>query len=456
MYNVPVQSTLVKHIALGTLSLLGILVASATVWFLFPKKQMQPEDLLPADRTVLFLHLKDAKDLPTLAAWFPILREVPPSPLLAAAALLALDRGEHAWVFFYRPSTAQRSPLLVQTSSPQALRFLRLPGEEASARSFLPLQRAPAYRAVRSGGNTDTRLFLGSPFLAREPSYALDALLPLRAPLHVHLGASGTTITSVTKDLPGREVLPMEIPLAFADPLLVFGTVHPAALLAHAHASLLPSVTVPFVAIARAMLRDLFGEDLSPAYDLLPLLGQSAILQIGPATGSGKTSILLQGAIDDRADTKRRLEMLHERFRETLPVNQVVSRSFEGDRSFEDVRQSESGTEVLQRTTQGWEMRETRHRGSRRVFVTALSGNRSILSTSSEAVDAFLDVRYGRLMLPPSAGPGIIQSGGRADALFLRGLLAFLLPDVLPPPLSGTYRWSVVRQHDRVTLTVRK
>ena len=266
--------------------------------------------------------------------------------------------------------------------------------------------------------------------------------------------ASGGILMFETKRGLPREAVSGSIPLAFEHPLLVIGDAAMSSTLARLSSALPAPLTEPITGALRAELQDLFGEDLSPTHDLLPLLKGNALLQLGK-NGSGTTAIFLEGSVTDRTATEARLSLLHLHFQEILPGSDEIHRTFEHGQTFDDLRESSGAVIQTTRHWNEWEIHETRSVQSGRHFVTALSSDRFLASTSGDAVDAFLQEKYGHRTLSLTPPGGIRIGGGLIDIDAMRDLITFFLPrGVSLPSMHGIYRWSVVQNGKHVTVRV--
>ncbi len=286
--------------------------------------------------------------------------------------------------------------------------------------------------------------------------HVLQGTLPLTNPFQVRMTASGTSLTMQTNSDTRHNPLSPVISYAFEHPILVLADAHPTATLVRLNITAVSSVSVPVQGWLRTTLHDLFGENLSPVHDVLPLLETKATIQLGRDEPTGPVKLLLEGTIDDRTETEQMLLRLEQHFLETLPLSEVRSRVFEDDMVFDDIRRSGSGSLQTTRTVGRWEVREIKHEATGRFLIVGLSDRSFILSTSASAVDAFINETHGRLALPV-VGPGRILGGGQADGSALQNFLQFFLPEgTTMPNLEGVQKWSVVENGGRTTVMFAK
>lgn len=240
------------------------------------------------------------------------------------------------------------------------------------------------------------------------------------------------------------------MPLAFADPTVVLILPEePAA--ADLLRLLRPSVRIPAEALLRQTLAELFGDELSPAYDLLPLLGKGTTLQI--ARGGGESSVfLLNGSMEDPQALDARLSRLQGLFADARPLVEQRQRTFDDGWTFHDVRVNPAAVERTERMLGGWRVQTTSHPESGKAMLSARDGNRYILTNDPAAFEAYAASTHGSLSLPFHGGSFL--AGGFVDLGAMRPLVEILAPDETGvPSMQGAFRWSLVRENEKMIVT---
>ena len=436
-----------KHIRQAliiSLSFAGVILAGAVVWLLYPMKQIRAEDLLPADKTILFLDLPRPEDLPTLAQWFPILREMPDPPP-RSAALVTPGNGRAEWIFFDAafPGTAPRAHA-------QNEEVLKLLGSGAA------LSAAADFRSLLSNDAAHTRLFLAPPSPLLPHPVILASLIALRAPLAAERTASGITLSTFTDGTQTHRALSPVLPLAFAHPTLVVAGSEAKQEVERIAALLPASVTLPMHGALQQSVAEFFGPDVSMTYDIIPLLEHTSILETGADPAMERSLFVLEGSLADQSKNKALMEKLRSAFVRTLPVSEQVHRTFEKGRTFDDIRANPDALGERTESVNGWDVHTVRSPQMNREFTTAHLAGRSVIGSSRTAVLAMLDGTGAVLRLPYSSA-GTIVAGGLADMDTLHDLLQFFLPSAITlPRTEGAYRWSVMEEGKIVRVMIER
>lgn len=434
------KRAVLRHVSIGLSTLAGAAIVLALVWLTYPSRQEQPEDLLPAEHTLLYARIAAQDDLAQLATWFPALDGVPKNPLPQAAALVRVSPQETAWITFDAPTGLHRAPSAHATNT-HALALLR---------TGPSLGNALTYRILRGSPQEGSLLYLADA-RAAHTAHPFTNWLQIGGPMIVERTASGVTIALQTAQYPSDRIEP-RVPLAFARPVLIFSVAEPRTLLAALLAAVDGSITAPAEGWLREALKSILGEDVSMPFDLAPLLAGPTTLQVGPALPGQDRPALLQGIGADDEDVSARIALLHDRFRAASPAIEERHRLLDTGRTFDDLRLDPTAIEDRRETVSGWEMRVTEHRGGR-MLATALLGEQFIISTNADALLAVLHGTNGQFALP-IPGESTPVAGGFVDAAALSPLLRELLPAGTRIPPAHLYRWSAAQNGGRILLTV--
>ena len=428
-YNAPVKKKHLKQAIISSLALAGVILAGAILWLVYPVQQIHPEDLLPANKTILFVDLPQPEALSKLAQWFPVLREIP-NPPPRSAALVLPGNGRAEWIFFGFPDEAPGA----RTQREETLKLL---GSGAA------LSASADFRTLVGHDRTHTRLFLSLPSPLLPYPTIFEPLTALRSPLGVAQTASGVTLSTIVNRASGYPALSPVLPLAFEHPTLVLAG-SDALKQIGAVAALLPdALTLSARGSLEQAIADTFGPDISMTYDIVPLLGENALIETGMDADAQHSLFVLGGSLSDTAKNTVLLEKLRAGFSRTLPVSEQIHRAFEKGRTFDDIRANPDALEKNQEQVNGWDVHTIRSPQTNREFTTAQQSERTFVGTSHSAVLAMLDGTGSALHLPYSTA-GTIVAGGLMQYSAMQSLLQFFLPSsVTLPDKEGTYRWSV-------------
>lgn len=419
---------------ISTLACAGVILAGAILWLVYPVQQIYPEDLLPADKTILFLDLPEPEDLPGLAEWFPVLRDIPDPPP-RSAALVTPGNGRAEWIFFDTafPGTAPRA----RAQSEETLKLLG---------SGARLRMAADFRTLLSGSHSHARLFLSPPSPLLPHPTILEPVMTADAAFAAEQTASGISLSTFIRETGTHRALSPVLPLAFEHPTLILAG-SDALKQIGALATLLPDA-LPTAARGslEQTIADALGPDISMTYDIVPLLKGNALIETGMDAGRERSLFVLGGFLPDAAKNTLLLDKLRSSFVRTLPVSEIVHRAFEKGRTFDDIRANPEALEKNQEQVNGWDVQTIRSPQTNREFTTAQQSERAFIGTSRSAVLAMLDGTGSALHLPYSTA-GTIVAGGLIDFSAMQSLLQFFLPSsVTLPESGGTYRWSVMEQ----------
>ena len=416
---------------------------------------LTPADLLPAKETLILFSSADDALLRQYESWLPILKNLPLAEIPRTVAVVQVpDEGKVLAVFARRPvvadalpsgsrwTTREVGPLLVAASSPQIFSLLE--------KSAQPLGSFEAFALLARGETEhDPWIFVQRALLPASETL-MDSMLNtiLLHPI-THLGifprsGSGMVVRLFPAGEAGRS-LPLPAPpktstlsLALARPESTFHDLEN---------QLSPENRIMLSTRVPTFLSGIFGDDVSFAYDVLPLLSRPARLSLA-TTASGTLSLVLQGSAPDAAT---RLARLHDAFRGSRGTAHTVLRVFDGRYTFRNIRDDAHVLTDEYVPVGGMQLRKTVH--AQGAFCSALQGEDFLLSTDCPLLE--------RIILERPQGPG---ASAIAAGTFSRTTLAQLLPHALPallepsspllPANADTLQWSLSRQGDILTLTL--
>lgn len=410
---------------------LGIAVVILTALFFPRAASYGPADVLPADRTLLYLENADPSVPAQLGFLVPVLHTMPPTDG-TAAALIRHDDGSAHWVVFEKDETGAAAMRAVHPGT------LALIGTGAS------LSDDAAYRTLARGrAGTGSWLYVHA---AQDHLALPDALEPPGGPLSIALPSSGIHIAWPAAGM----VRPLSAAFGSTDDqrtILHLQAGDLRSLLGQLSGMLTDHTTLAYESALRAWFARTFGQDLSLVYDLAPLLeGQTSVTLM--QTNSG-TLALLEGTADNAA---RQLDALHAGFAASLGTAQRVERTFDDAFSIRHVRAGSDARESTDEVS-GWHLRSAT-RGDSGLH-SAVRGDRFMLSNDISLLRAALETPA----VPPPAASGMPVARGTLHDEAARGLLQTALPgEALPVPAdllsAPLLHWELVRSGNLTVLRV--
>lgn len=409
-------------IALAAAPGIAVVVLAA---ILFPRTASYgPADVLPAERTLLYMENADTQTIDRLGFLLPVLHTMTDVGVDAAAALIRHDDGSAHWLLFGRDASGNPD---MRAANPATLTLIG-----TGAR----LRNDAGFRALAQG-----RPGTGSWIYVRDAQEHLALPDTLQQPV-------GPLAIAATDDdmriMWQADTMARPLSAAFGDtgsnPVVFRLQTGDAERALGDLAGMLNGRTMlAYEAALRSWFARTFGTDLSLAYDLAPLVrGQSSVTVV--QTGSG-THALLEAA-SDRAGIL--LDALHAGATASIGGAQHMDRTF--DENFR-IRHVRAGTETASSSQElnGWLLQSTERDG--KGVYSALKGERFMLSTDEQLLRTAMDT----IAAPHDDGlPGMTVArgelrGDQARTLLQTGLPGEELP--LPPDLlsSPLLRWELVR-----------
>lgn len=416
------QFTLKTQAVIGLASALAVALIAGAVFLLPRGGNYGPADLVPADRTLLYVEHADAALRERFGPLVPFLNGLP-QDAAGAAALIRRDDGTTDWVVF----GAQ-----IRAGHPATLALIG-----TGAR----LSDDPAFRAhLRGRGGTGAWMFVRN---AQNDVALPDGLRQPHGPVSGGVHASETRVAWTNggmdrplntgfKDLGDDLILRVQ-----AGDLRAF--------LARAAAALSDVRVLAYEAALRARFAETFGSDLSLAYDLAPLLEGNTTLTL-VRTGSGADAVLEGSA----RGAEERISRMLEAFRAGDGGADRVQRTFDEQFDAHTIRTGSDTTETTEELD-GWTVRDAT-RGDAG-FHAALKGDRFILSTDATLLRRAVDA----LPAPLENVDGVSVARGELVRQEALSALRRRLPgEGLPLPeslLSGPLlRWELVHTGDLTVL----
>lgn len=368
--------SLLKQVGIAIAAFVVVAAASAAVWFLRDTGALSPSpaDVLPANTVRGLFSVRGQEDLNRFAGWFGLSSSLPTT---AEPSWVALVSGaKPGWLLFRPTPNGSAEPYLITASDPSLLGLLQQKGEKlGNDDAFVDVQPdadAPAWAYLAPAQTPRTLLggWLKTP-AAMSVSVSPDSVaLQLRDAVHV-----GGKVYGVRT---GKH----DLSVAAGDWAGVAAQLRP-------HLGDEPALLGRTA--METVLDPLFGDALSPAYDLLPLLEDGGALHLD--TGSGGTlQLLLTGSATSDAAAESILERVREGFAGAKGSVSRDRRTFEGEFAMDWLRADGGGIQERTERIGGWEITwqerdglilGTGHAGKRIVVADSETGLRAALTEAS-------------------------------------------------------------------------
>lgn len=420
----------------STCALLGVGIIAITLLFFPWERPLEPLDVLPADATLLYIDGANKETAQHLTAFLPMDLPLPFDDTQSTFAIVKLPSGL-AWIRF--DAHTPGSSASMKASDPTALSLL------VTDRN-LSLRRDATFRRLTAPIRNDTSLL----YVRRERLASLPLFTQLRVP-NVDL-AIGLHADQVQIAFPWNTNSPA-LPIDSAQPptnTIVFVQTSDAQELIDGVSSLLhPGAQLSLQALLAQWIKNNFGGDVSLASALSPFLMSHATLAL--QSGLGTVHVALGATAPG---LEERLQTLHAGFRSQLSASSRLERTFD-ERFHVDILSSDPSTiEEHISAEAGWALKETSHPRLGKEFVSAVRGNRVVMSTSELLLNAI--VRGRRAMENDSSlvGWGVLD---------LPALQTFLVTHHWPLPLPNLapfnqqqLKWMLARKGTIGILTLKQ
>lgn len=464
------KKSLFRATGLSILALTGgviLLVALIVIVSSLKTYTQKPEDLLPAEETIAVFMNPTEQSLRSYDLWLPLLAHLPPLSGKDAIALLALPKGGQGIAVFARRSVTQADAPSSVTG--EDIRTMGSFSVLVTSPDIWPLIEAPTMRLAqfkpfrtlsRGKGATVSWNFLRTSALPHSDSLAHDILssLFLKGAMFLAITPSndqGHTIVEIEEDASFWDNLSAApLPPTPSHPLFSLslpGTEH---LLENVLTDIPRDRRMVLDSALLTWVAGVFGDDVSLAFDLLPLLKDSAAFSL-QRNVAGETAFLLAGTADE-AILSPLLRRLHDSVHAGLPTARTVTRSLDKGRYvFRNMRSDPSGVEEKEERKGEWQTHTTIHAGDGKGLFSAVKGKSYLLSNDA---GLFSEVLNGSGSLLPS--PEAALARGSIDLSFLAssGLSAssplLTFPSPLFPEKATLLRWLLNRRNTVTTLTM--
>lgn len=412
-------------------------LAGAVVMLLLPSRAM-PADFLPADRTIaLFSQIHEIDR-------FPMLKTVPFTNTTVAVAFLDLGSGAIAGVLFEPAPFPSTLPFAISVSDPRANMLLR--------NIQHPLSRDPSFRLLAPSKN-----FMRPWAYLHVPTFG--TLFSLDRPVVYVPSKTGFDLSMGAKD--AREYfspLEMSPPRLFESPLFILHSSDAAA-----HFSLMTSFlndepSTVMESVLRTLLKATFGPDVSPAYDLLPLLEYETALHVAEDPRTHALQFVLIGSTAQSTEKSATIDRIFQSMTRELRTIRHVSRTFDDKYVFRGVAADESLLSRQSSLSGTWKIESVTQTETKQRVLLARSGNHFILSNAPDAFARALaintsEVRDSLEPLPASVGLMERSSGEQ----FLKEHLPTLFAGHPLGTGTGKYiQWQLLRSGAKLTLRVKE
>lgn len=391
-YNppMPLSFTMPKHIAVAIAGGALAIALGTAVIFLGKGTENDPANILPADQTLALVRNANQQSMLALQAYVPGFDSIALPEHPVDVALLSLANGSSAWAIF-DTSTAPIGTRFSISASEASVQGMIGAGENR-------LSEDASYKDLKPFMDNGPAAYLRFPALSLKPSTTVGSLFAPKKPVAVLFGADAT-----------RVVLPEgELPEALSS-------------------SLSPATATVLESKIRTLAAAFFGTEVSPAYDILPFLRTSGLLEMR----NGKDIVLAgEGGSDVQATVRR----LHDFFAAGQPGVEVVNLPLDDQFSYTGIRKSDASVRKTTEYRNGFEV--TKSSGDGALFLSATRGSSVVLSNAEEGL---------------AAGMAALDAAGnsfafRADAPSVEGLL--------PSVGNASVLWTATRDNGRFILEI--
>lgn len=422
----------VTYIAIGVAAFAGLCasIALSLLWF---APQSSPADLLPAKNvTALFSRITKENARPFIEE-FPQLASVPlPSASPSALALVRLDSGTDGWILFTRQSIPGKPSFAVSASSPEMLALL--------SHTSTPLSASPDYRMLEESDASALAAHLRFPALTQPQHPLFRRFAPVTSPLSMTIGSGGITI-AWPHEKAETSTLSHIAPPVFDQELLTLQTSDGTDPLGSIIDRISREDALVLQGALTGMLKEIFGDDLSPRYDLLPLMEHEYALHL--AGSYDHPRFVLRGGAPE---ARTHVEKLHALFAAHVPVSESRTHAFDDGFVMTDIRRLEDAVEDVASREHGWDVRRTTT-GSGTALISALRGSDFILANDETGFARALtdgdSLRTDRHTVARGA------TDIEAFRAFLHALAPTLIEEQARPlfSLTGMTEWTLLREN---------
>lgn|GEM_PF-4688457 len=431
-----------KHLAIAAAALVGVVLTCALTWVLYPRPVFHPEDLLPADDTLILLQNINRTLVVILEKRVPVLATLPAYKNGASAALVSLPGGKRAWILFEPPAQPGIDRPTIRATDPAAMTLL--------AGQTPRLQSDPSFAPLAETTNdVPSWIFLRFRDL---PGVETQGMLHIPdEPVLIGLTKNGLQIAVHGNDA-RTGTLRSGVVVAEPRPFLIVQAADLRTFITGAGSALDSTLRPVLQGLLEQAVHDLFGSDVSARYDLLPLTQHESAVQI--AQSDSGWLVAFSGSTDDADTLEDATDRLHAARRSMLQSVKRIDRRLDDQFSILSV----SADETVIREEEGrdglWRIRST-SRGNAGLF-SAERGNQFVLSNDQRMLQSI--IRRNTPGLPPDLSKA--SASGFMDIAATNAILKDYLPDAAGEgiPLAGSggiVQWNLRSRGDVKILTIR-
>lgn len=383
-----------------------------------------PASILPANETIALVRHANAEVMGRLNEYVTGFDGIPLPDHAVDIALLKLPNGNTAWAIFDA------------VTAPLGSRF-SITASDAAAQSLIGngegrLSDDAAYGNLTGvSGDNASGAYLKFPDIVLRDTNPVATLLQPTSPAALLFEAERTRIVLPSSGVQNLGWGTNDVPSAFDSPSVVLAA-NDIGILAELSDVLSADIRLLFQSTMRTLLGGLFGERISPAFDLLPLVRTSFSLQENGA------KVLVAGNADNAQDARKTITRLHEAFASNLPGIEVISRPLDDQFSYTGIRKAEGSAERTTERLNGYDLEKSAHRSASGSFVTAIRGTSVLLSNDEATMRKAISSSF----VPVADGSVASFSADRAQATEL--WKAYLpLPTPFANDETARIGWSV-------------
>ncbi len=434
-----------SELALGLGAFIVVATGILLAWQGIPAVVRDPGNVLPLDQTVAVLMNIDAAAAKAIAKTLPQIATMPQKKGMFAAALLQKEDGTLGWAELM-PNGKNGMKLISDDSQVLAL--------IARTKDSPRLSTSATYHMLTKNCLPSACAYFAFPKVEIDPRSPLGALFTSNEPVSVEIDDDSIILRTIRETAENQfsslDSGPKDL---FDYPLLILHVSNFQTFARNLRSMLRPEPALVTETIIRTSLTSLFGEDVSPFYDLPPLLKGKTTLSIAEGI-EGHLRIVLEG---EERDGGKKLRSLLERFHARQVTTTVEKHTFDNRFPFSVMRQDESQVETVSGSVLGWDTLMVRHTMTQNALFLALKGHRYILSNDQPAFEKALKTD-APTFVPGEvwpAGVGLVDS--RAATKLLKNIAPNLVGNLeIPSGTGGALKWRITQDGPRMTVVLRR
>ncbi len=396
---------------LGSAGILFLIIATTNVLTIQSKIA---SDFLPARETVLFVKEPDEAFIESLQQWFPLLEKIPVPDGIDVLALVQLPDESIEPILFARAKDISLPTIEVQkiylppftilTTSEELVNILQ--NTEGKLSRYLPFH---ALRSKSVGGPWAYVDLAHTPL----PSAPIDSLITD----FVLKGSTFAAIAPTEKgyrfdmfgspNISGKTVRDNSLSY-ISNPTLILHTWNSAEYWTQLLENLPEESKSITEGIIRNIAHNLFGNDVSWEYEILPLLQREETIELA-YDANDTIRFAIHGGTSTPKKITTLLSQLHTSLQTTFNATEIRTRALDGRFTSRDIRMTDTPRAELKRVN-GWQISETRNKDNSLLLVTALKGNEFVVSNTEEAISVLEDATSQNRLQPPVAGNTLDRS----------------------------------------------